>query len=62
METFMMYRDLNERVLSEPVARYSFKVLQDQHERAIEQAAQKIALLLAEGEAGARECQEREAA
>ena len=62
METFMMYRDLNERVLSEPVARYSFKVLQDQHERAIEQAAQKVALLLAEGEAGARECQTLEAA
>jgi hypothetical protein len=62
METFMMYRDLNERVLSEPVARYSFKALQDQHERAIEQAAQKVALLLAEGEAGARECQTLEAA
>ena len=38
------------------------KVLQDQHERAIEQAAQKVALLLAQGEAGERECQEREAA
>lgn len=62
METFMMYRDLNERVISEPVARYSFKVLQDQHERAIEQAAQKVALLLAEGEAGKRECQTLEAA
>ena len=62
METFMMYRDYNARVISEPVARYSFKALQDQHERAIEQAAQKVALLLAEGEAGARECQEREAA
>jgi len=62
METFMMYRDLNERVLSEPVARYSFKALQDQHERAIEQAAQQIAYLLAEGEVGARECQTLEAA
>jgi hypothetical protein len=62
METFMMYRDFNERVISEPVARYSFKVLQDQHERAITQAAQKIALLLAEGEAGERECQTLEAA
>ena len=62
METFVMYRDLNERVISEPVARYSFKVLMDQHERAVNQAAQKIALLLAEGEAGERECQEREAA
>ena len=62
METFVMYRDLNERVLSQPVARYSFKVLQDQHEKAIEQAAQKVALLLAQGEAGERECQTREAA
>ena len=62
METFMMYRDFNERVLSEPVARYSFKVLMDQHERAINQAAQKIALLLAEGEANERECQTLEAA
>ena len=62
METFVMYRDLNERVLSQPVARYSFKVLQDQHEKAIEQAAQKIAYLLAQGEAGERECQTREAA
>lgn len=62
METFMMYRDYNARVISEPVARYSFKVLQDQHERAIEQAAQQIAYLLAEGEAGARECQIKEAA
>ncbi len=62
METFMMYRDYNARVLSEPVARYSFKALQDQHERAIEQAAQQIAYLLAEGEVGARECQTLEAA
>ena len=62
METFMMYRDYNARVISEPVSRYSFKTLQDQHERAIEQAAQQIAYLLAEGEAGARECQTREAA
>ena len=62
METFMMYRDYNARVISEPVSRYSFKALQDQHERAIEQAAQQIAYLLAEGEAGERECQEREAA
>lgn len=62
METFMMYRDYNARVISEPVARYSFKALQDQHERAIEQAAQQIAYLLAEGEAGARECQTLEAA
>ena len=62
METFMMYRDYNARVLSEPVARYSFKALEDQHKRAIEQAAQQIAYLLAEGEAGARECQTLEAA
>ena len=62
METFTMYRDLNERVISEPVARYSFKVLRDQHERAIVAAAQKVALLLAQGEAGERECQITEAA
>ena len=62
METFMMYRDYNARVLSEPVARYSFKALQDQHERAIEQAAQQVAYLLAQGEANERECQIREAA
>jgi hypothetical protein len=62
METFMMYRDYNARVISEPVARYSFKALQDQHERAIEQAAQQIAYLLAEGEANERECQKLEAA
>lgn len=62
METFVMYRDLNERVISEPVSRYSFKLLQDQHKRAIEQAAQKIALLLAQGEANERECQRDQAA
>lgn len=62
METFVMYRDLNERVISEPVARYSFKALQDQHERAITQTAQQVAYLLAQGEAGERECQTRDAA
>lgn len=62
METFVMYRDLNERVLSEPVSRYSFKALQDQHERAIEQEAQKIAYLLAQGKASERVCQTIEAA
>lgn len=62
METFMMYRDHNELVISEPVARYSFKLLEDQHARALEAAAAAISSLLAQGEAGERECQQREAA
>lgn len=62
METFMMYRDLNELVISESVPRYSFKLLEDQHARAVELSAQKIALLLAQGEAGERECQTLEVA
>ena len=62
METFMMYRDHNELVISEPVARYSFKLLEDQHTRALEAAAAAISSLLAQGEAGERECQQREAA
>ena len=62
METFVMFRDLNELVLSEPVSRYAFKLLEDQHARAIELSAQKIALLLAQGEAEERECQTREVA
>ena len=60
MEFHRMFLDLNEVVISEPVSRYSFKLLEDQHARAIELAAQKIALLLAQGEAGARECQAAE--
>lgn len=62
METHLMFRDLNEMITSESVSRYSFKLLEDQHARAIELAAQKVALLLAQGEAGERECQTREAA
>ena len=62
METFMMFRDLNEGIISEPAARYSFNLLENQHARAIELAAQKVALLLAQGVAGERECQKREAA
>ena len=62
METFMMFQDYNKLVISEPAARYSFKLLEDQHARAIELAAQEAALLLAQGEAGERECQQREAA
>lgn len=61
-ETFMMFQDYNKLVVSESAARYSFKLLEDQHARAIELAAQEIALLLAQGEAGERECQQREAA
>jgi hypothetical protein len=61
-ETFMMFQDYNKQVISEPAARYSFKLLEDQHARAIELAAQEIALLLAQGEAGERECQQRQAA
>jgi hypothetical protein len=57
METFMMFRDHNELVISEPVSRYSFKLLEDQHGRALEAAAAAISSLLAQGEAGARECQ-----
>lgn len=62
MERFTMYRDLNELVISEPVARYSFKLLEDQHARALEYVANTISLLLAAGEAGERECQKDEAA
>lgn len=62
METSMMFQDLSERVLSEPASRYSFNALEDQHERAIKQVAQTVALLLAQGEAGERECQIRELA
>lgn len=62
METHMMFRDLNELVISEPVARYSFKLLEDQHARAVEMSAQNIALLLTQGAEGERECQGREVA
>lgn len=62
METHMMFRDLNELIISEPVARYSFKLLEDQHARAVEMSAQNIALLLAQGVEGERECQGREVA
>ena len=61
-ETFMMFRDYNKLVISEPTARYSFKLLQDQHERAIVLAAEEAVLLLAQGEAGERECQKDQAA
>lgn len=57
METHMMFRDFNERIISEHLPRYSLKALEDQHAKAIEQAAQTVALLLAEGENGQRECQ-----
>ena len=57
-----MYRDFNEIVMSEPVARYSFKLLEDQHARALEAAAIAISSLLAQGEASERECQKDQAA
>lgn len=62
MERFTMYRDFNEIVMSEPVARYSFKLLEDQHARAHQIAASAISRLLEAGEAGERECQKDEAA
>lgn len=62
METHALYQDLNEIIFSEPVARYSFKALEDQHARAVEYVAQTVALLLSAGEAGDRDCQKREAA
>lgn len=61
METHALYRDLNELVISEPVSRYAFKLLEDQHARALELVAQKVAVLLAEGAEGARECQKESA-
>lgn len=57
METHALYRDLNKLIISEPVPRYSFKLLEDQHARAVELAAQEVAQLLAAGEAGERACQ-----
>jgi len=62
METHALYRDHNELIISEPVARYSFKLLEDQHARALEAAAIAISSLLAQGEASERECQKDQAA
>lgn len=57
METFAMFRDLNELVSQESVSRYSFKALEAHHAKAIGLASHKVAELLAQGEANQRECQ-----
>lgn len=57
METHRMFSDYNALLISESVARYAFKLLEDQHARAIELGAQITADLLAQGQENARECQ-----
>lgn len=57
MEIYRMFLDYSEVIISERVARYSFKLLEDQHARAVELGAQITADLLAQGQENARECQ-----
>jgi hypothetical protein len=46
-----------EGILSERVARYSDKALQDQHAKGVVLAATIVSQLLAQAEKGERECQ-----
>ena len=55
METHAMFRDYNQQVTSEPVARYSFDKLEAVHAKALEMAAADISALISSGEAGERD-------
>ena len=57
METHRMYSDFMEGILSERVARYSDKALQDQHAKGVALAATIVSELLAQADKGERECQ-----
>jgi hypothetical protein len=57
METHRMFADFNEILITERVPRYSLKLLQDQHAKALEIAAPIVEQLLQAGLENARECQ-----
>lgn len=57
METHRVFADYSAHLLTESVARYSFKALEDQHARGLEVASPIVKELLEAGKNNARECQ-----